>query len=100
MVITDYKYEKNTYSDSQFLKDSLKWTPAQKEKLDLAAKKNIQFVNTGLSGKPVDDILVYFVFNQERTKVLECPAGYAPQVLWIHERKVAVVPYFFSTGTE
>lgn len=92
-VITDYQYEKNTYSDSQFLKDSLERTPAQeeetilitdgaysgKENRDLAAEKNIRLINTSLSGKPVDDILADFVFNQEGTNVLECPAGYAPR---------------------
>ena len=30
-VISDYQYEKNTYSDSQFLKDSLEKTPGQIE---------------------------------------------------------------------
>lgn len=87
-VITDYQYEKNTYSNSQFLKDSLKRTPALEEETvlitdgaysgkgnrDLAAERHIHLVNTGLSGKPVDDILADFVFNQEGTHVLECPA--------------------------
>ena len=92
-VITEYQYEQNNYSDSQFLKDSLARTEVQdetttvvadgaysgKENHDLAAEKNIQLVNTDLSGKPVDSILAEFVFNEEGTKVLRCPAGYEPK---------------------
>lgn len=92
-VITDYQYEQNNYSDSQFLKDSLNRTERQseqvtlvtdgaysgKENRDLAAEKNIRLVNTDLSGKPVDDILADFVFNEEGTKVLRCPAGHEPK---------------------
>lgn len=92
-VITDYQYEQNNYSDSQFLKDSLKRAEIQeetttlitdgaysgKENHDLAVEKNIRLVNTDLSGKPVDDILADFVFNEAGTKVLSCPAGYTPK---------------------
>lgn len=92
-VVTDYQYEQNTYSDSQFLKDSLEKTPVQeeegiliadgaysgKENRDLSGEKNIRLVNTGLSGKPVNDILADFVINEEGTKVLRCPAGYEPK---------------------
>lgn len=92
-VITDYQYEQNIHSDSQFLKDSLGRTEVQKEEViliadggytgkenrDLAAEKNIRLVNTDLSGKPVDNILADFVFNEEGTKVLRCPAGYEPK---------------------
>ena len=92
-VITDYQYEQNTYSDSQFLKDHLGRTETSdeettlitdgaysgKENRDLAAEKNIRLINTDLLGKPVDDILADFVFNEEGTKVLRCPAGYEPK---------------------
>ena len=92
-VITDYQYAQNNYSDSQFLKDSLTHMEVQdetvtvvadgaysgKENHDLAAEKNIRLVNTDLSGKAVDDILAEFVFNEEGTKVLRCPAGYEPK---------------------
>ncbi len=88
-VVTDYQFEQNNYSDSQFLKDSLgrkeAWeeettliadgTYSGKENQDLAKGKNIRLVNTGLSGKPVDDVLADFVFNETGTKVLRCPCG-------------------------
>lgn len=90
---TDYQYEHNTYSDSQFLKDSLSQKPVQeetviliadgaysgKENHDLAEEENIRLVNTGLSGRPVDDILADVLFNEEGIKVLRCPAGYEPR---------------------
>lgn len=36
-------------------------------------------INTDLSGKPIDDIVADFVFNETGTKVLRCPAGYEPK---------------------
>ena len=36
-VVTDYQYEQNNYSDSQFLKDSLERTPEQAEPVTLVA---------------------------------------------------------------
>lgn len=92
-VITDYQYEQNNYSDSQFLRDNLERTETReetvtlvtdggysgKENHDLAAGKNIRLVNTDLSGRKVDDILADFVFNESGTKVLRCPAGYEPK---------------------
>ncbi len=92
-VITDYQYEQNNYSDSQFLKDSLQRKGVQeketilvtdgaysgKENHGLAEDKNIRLVNTNLSGRPVEDILADFVFNETGTKVLRCPAGYEPK---------------------
>lgn len=92
-VVTDYQYEQNHYSDSQFLKDRLERTPRQdepvtlvadgaysgKENHDLASEKNIRLVNTDLSGKAVDDILADFEFNESGTKVLRCPSGHEPK---------------------
>ena len=92
-VITDYQFEQNHYSDSQFLKDFLARTEIQKEESilitdgaysgkenhDLASEKNIRLINTDLSGKPIDDIVADFVFNETGTKVLRCPAEYEPK---------------------
>ena len=41
-----------------------------KENHDLATEKNIRLINTDLFGKPVDDILADFVFNEDGTKVV------------------------------
>ena len=70
------------YSDSRFLKDSLKRTPSQeegtilvadraysgKENHDLAAEKKSYLANTGLSGKPVDDIQVVLYLTRTGQK--------------------------------
>ncbi len=88
-VVTNYQYEQNNYSDSQFLKDSLERTPEQEEMMtlvadgaysgkehhDLASGKNIRLINTNLSDRAVDDILADFEFNESGTKVLRCSAG-------------------------
>lgn len=92
-VVTDYQYERNNYSDGQFLRDSLERTEVQEETVtlvtdgaysgkgnhDLAAGKNIRLVNTDLSGKAVDNILADFVFNDSETRVLRCPSGHEPK---------------------
>lgn len=92
-VITDYEYEPNIYSDSQFIKDRVEELPVQEEKMLLladgayyskenvqqASEKEIDLVTTGLSGKEAKDIFNEFEFNEELTKVLKCPAGYQPQ---------------------
>lgn len=92
-VITDYQFEQNTYSDSQFLQDSLQKTDRQEDGLILvtdgaycgagntvlAASKNIKLVTTDLTGKDVPDIYADFEFNEEGTRIIKCPAGYSPK---------------------
>ncbi|WP_342756543.1 transposase [Kineothrix sedimenti] len=92
-VVTDYQFEPNTYSDSQFLKDHLQQTESQKEttilitdgaysgaeNTSLAAAKNIRLVTTDLTGKEVPDIYADFEMNKEGTRILKCPAGYSPK---------------------
>lgn len=91
-VITDYQYEQNTYSDSQFLQDNLQKADVQKEpsilitdgaycgveNTALAASKNIQLVTTDLTGKDVPDIYADFERNEDGTRIIKCPAGYSP----------------------
>ena len=92
-VVSDYEYEPNIYSDSQFLKDRLDELPEQEETLLMitdggyfsnkniedAAKKNIRLITTGLTGLDAKDILNQFTYNEDLTKVLKCPAGYVPR---------------------
>lgn len=90
-IITDYEYEPNTYSDSTFLSDRIDELPAQKEKTsiivdgayysqnvsDKATEKNIEILPTALAVKNRKDISG-FVINDDKTKILECPAGNKP----------------------
>lgn len=92
-VVTDYQYEPNIYSDSQFLKDSLEETQAQEERsvlvtdggysggnnTELAAEKNIRLLTTALAGKDAPDTLADFKWNEDGTEVLECAAGNTPK---------------------
>lgn len=100
-VITDYQYEKNNYSDVQFLKDSLERTAVQEEgailltdgsyssrdNRKLAGEKNIDLVTTGFNGTQVEDILADFEFNEDGTRVLKCPCGYTPKSCSYHEQR-------------
>lgn len=92
-VVTEYQYEQNTHSDSQFIQEHLEQMIKQEERtvivadgaysgaeiMQLAAEKNIELITTSLTGKPTPDILADFEFNEAGTKVLRCPAGHAPK---------------------
>lgn len=92
-VITDYAYDQNTKSDSQFLKEHLEGMEKQAESVvlvtdgaysgkdnrDLAASKNVNLVNTDLTGRDVPDIYADFEFSEDGKKILKCPAGHTPK---------------------
>ena len=91
-VITDYQFEQNTYSDSQFLHDSLEKMDAQDETVilatdgayptaenqKLAESKNVQIVSTNMTGRKANDICADFVMNKEKTAIIQCPGGIEP----------------------
>lgn len=90
-VVTDYQFEQNTYSDSQFLKDHVE--PLEKsddpailiadgaysgmDNSELAKEKNITLVTTALNGVRNPDILADFKLD-DRNRILECPMGNRP----------------------
>lgn len=92
-VVTDYRYEPNTYSDSQFLQDSMAETEKQEEEtvlvtdggyggcnnVLLAEEKNVRLITTALIGKDAPDVLADFEFNDDGTKLLKCAAGHTPR---------------------
>ena len=92
-VVTEYQYEQNNHSDSQFIQEHLAQMDNQEERTvivtdgaysgtentQLAAHKNVELITTSLTEKPAPDILADFEFNEEGTKVLRCPAGHAPK---------------------
>jgi hypothetical protein len=92
-LITDWQYERNTYSDSQFIQDYLhrKDDVSQEEVLvtdgaygsvanqELAEKKNVKLVTTDLVGRKPNEIEADFIFNDDGTEVLQCPAGHTPK---------------------
>ena len=92
-IVTDYQYEQNTYSDSQFLKDSIEAMGEQPETVTvvtdgaypseeaqkMADANNIQLEATNLTGRKTEDIIAEFEFNEDGTKVVKCPCGYEPK---------------------
>lgn len=92
-IVTDYQYEKNIHSDSQFLKEAIDSMEKSSEPVvlitdgaysgqknaDAAAEKNIELVTTDLTGRETKDIAADFLFTEEGTRVISCPAGNAPK---------------------
>lgn len=94
-MIVDYQYEKNTYSDSQFMKDFIEkeeeHTPenpliivtdgayASVENTRLAEENGIEHIPTNLTGRKTDDFCADFVFNEAGTEILECPNKVKPE---------------------
>ena len=88
-VVTDYKYDKNTHTDSQFLQESLSAMEKSEEEIilvtdggydgqdniALAKEKNVRLVTTALIGKESPDVLADFEFNKDGTRLLKCAAG-------------------------
>lgn len=91
-VVTDYQFEQNIYSDSQFLHDSLERMDMQEETVilstdgaypnsenqKLAESKNVQIVSTNMTGRKANDICADFVLNKDKTAIIQCPAGIEP----------------------
>ena len=44
----------------------------------LAKSKNIEIVNTNLTGKETPDINADFEFSEDGTQILKCPGGHEP----------------------
>lgn len=92
-ITIDYQYEKNNYSDSQFLKDYVERksenSPPETlstdggycglENTQLAESKSIRLVTTDLKGADVSDHWADFEFNEDGTKVLKCAGGHEPK---------------------
>ena len=92
-IIEDFQLEKNNYSDNAFLKDELEALGKQQdtvtivadgaygssESRKLAEENNITIVNTNLTGRESEDIAADFIFSEDGTSVLSCPAGHKPK---------------------
>lgn len=95
-LVTGISYEPNTYSDSQFCRDfihSKEAVPLEEREPEilitdgayggadnrkLAEENKMELVVTSLTGKETDEIFAGFTFNDEGTKVAQCPQGHAP----------------------
>lgn len=85
-IITDYAYEQNIYSDSQFIKDYLDTAAVYDEPATLVAdgaysgelnvrkakEHNIKLVTTNFIGYKPAEILAEFKFSEDGKELLEC----------------------------
>ena len=92
-ITVDYQYEKNNYSDSQFLKDYIERQPESETEVSLttdggycgiknsrmAAGKNITLTTTDLKGADVSDHWANFEFTEDGTRLLKCAGGHEPK---------------------
>lgn len=92
-ITIDYQYERNNYSDSQFLKDYIEQQPDNgpsstlatdggycgMENSLLAEEKNISLVTTDLKGTEVSNHWADFEFNEDGTKLIRCAGGHEPR---------------------
>ena len=91
-VITGYDYQQNTYSDTEFLKDTVETLAKQEEALTvvadgafggeenvaLAKENNITLVTTNLQGRKPNDVYADFEFSGDGKELLQCAGGQAP----------------------
>jgi hypothetical protein len=92
-LVTDYAYEQNVYSDSQFIKDYLSKQPVNDEIVTLVADgayggennisqaldHQIKLITTNFTGRKPDDIYTNFQFNDDGTMLLQCINGKEPE---------------------
>lgn len=92
-IVTDYDFQQNTHSDSDFAREVIQEMGTQEEKvtlisdgafgstenIELAKENNIDLITTNLTGRETDDICADFEFSEDGIKVLRCPGGYEPK---------------------
>jgi hypothetical protein len=92
-IITEYQYEQNTQSDSEFLSEAIDTMGKQSEETTIALdgaygsaanrekaeQNNIRLITTELMGRKAKDIYAEFKFSEDGKAVLECAAGIKPK---------------------
>lgn len=91
-IVSDYQFDKNTRSDSDFLNEHLEGETKTPERRYIVAdgayssddlkekanEKNIELITTDLTGRATNDIYADFVFSEEGDRIVKCPAGNKP----------------------
>jgi len=96
-VITDYSFQENTHSDSEFAKEAINNIAASgeagsEEKVtliadgsfggaendELAKDSDVILVTTALTGPKPPEVFADFEIDDEQKQVINCPAGIAP----------------------
>ncbi len=107
-LVTDYAYEKNTYADSQFMKDYLNKQDSLEdgsflvtdgaysgeENSRLASAHNLKLVTTNFTGRKPDEIYADFKFTEDGRFLMECANGCTPDECTYEPGKEYSVAYF------
>lgn len=113
-VITDYAYEQNVYSDSQFLKDYLLTQPTDKDKSimvadgaycgeknsEIAAEHQIRLITTNFTGRKPNDIFAEFQFSRDHKSLVECINHIKPTYTHYDERNERSIAHFQKSDCE
>ena len=100
-VISDFAYEKNDHSDSDFCKEYLESRPEDaepetmiadgayggEENRALAESKNVELVATALTGTLPDPVFAEFEMDAKGKRVVRCPAGHEPLGTTCYEKQ-------------
>lgn len=107
-VVTEYQVDKNTRSDSSFLKEHLEKLECQEdtttliadgaysgdENTKLAESKNISLITTELAGKDVDVSIGAFSLSEDGSKVNKCLCGNVPKNNWFNKKTGIITASF------
>ncbi|HWT75174.1 MAG TPA: transposase [Mobilitalea sp.] len=99
-IITNYDYEVNSHSDSNFCKETIEKMGKQEEpvtliadgafgsleNVELASENNINLITTALIGKTPEIILSEFELDEATHEVIKCPLGNAPYKTSYYEK--------------
>jgi hypothetical protein len=96
-VITDYSFEQNRHSDSDFCKEAIKNIAAKgegtkenkvtivadgsfasAENSELAKENNIILITTDMAGQKPPEMFADFEINYKNNRIAQCPAGHVP----------------------
>jgi len=92
-VITDYRFEQNTHSDSRFMNETIDTLGVQSERTTIvtdgsyggtgniarASEHNIELVATDMVGRKANDVHADFTFSDDGRRLITCAAGKAPK---------------------
>ena len=100
-VITQYDYQPNSHSDSEFCREVIEELGTRKETVtliadgaysgtensSLAEQNNIDLVTTNLTGKIPDKIKAGFELDENNKTMTKCPAGCTPKYCTYYEKQ-------------
>ena len=107
-LVTDYAYEKNTYTDNQFMKDYLEQQDIYEDEAfivadgaysgeansKLAESHNLKLVTTNFTGRKPDKIYADFQFTEDGKELLKCANGCTPDACKYDPHNECAVAYF------